>query len=267
MEFEFQDRQKSQDRRSQMSQQTGGNLVDTTDCLEAISVFRCWKNFLFIIVFLCLLLLQGSFLVANLGLVKTNEEVLCDASAAAPADSNAVGGAIKQVSAVIGEIKEAAMQVVGDANQPAKAEEQQVQAKHWFTPSPQQVRGLVRVMNFILIPAACLYCLTMLFALKVSIIGRLGGINHIARAFFLSLIFFVLLLPWQVLFAPMFRGVMFSACELQTVCNVADKGILYWTLFYLRFSGYWLIALLLFLFAQIRSIRWAKATLKRLEVV
>jgi hypothetical protein len=37
--------------------------------------------------------------------------------------------------------------------------------------------------------------------------------------------------------------------------------------FYLRFTGYWLLVLLLLLAAQIRSMRWAKATLRRLEVV
>jgi hypothetical protein len=260
MEFEFQDKQK--DRRSQMSQQTSGNLVDTTDCLEAIGVFRCWKNFLFIVVLLCLLLLQGAFWVTSRGYVETNQQAVCDASAAAGTDANTVG----EAPAVTSDIKKAAKQAVADTNQPAKAEQQQ-QAKHWFTPRPKHIRALVSIVNFILIPAACLYCLTMLFALKVSMIGRLGGINHIARAFFLSLIFFVLLLPWQVLFAPMFKGVMFTACELQSACNVADKGIVHTTLLYSRFTGYWLIALLLLLCAQIRSMRWARATLKRLEVV
>ena len=39
------------------------NLLDTTDCLEAVSVFRGWKNFLFVITFCCLLVLQAAFLI------------------------------------------------------------------------------------------------------------------------------------------------------------------------------------------------------------
>jgi hypothetical protein len=37
--------------------------------------------------------------------------------------------------------------------------------------------------------------------------------------------------------------------------------------FYLRFTGYWLLVMLLLLGAQIRSMRWAKMTLRRLEVI
>ena len=50
------------------------DLIDTTDCLEAIEVFRGWKNFLFVIMISCLLLLQGSFWVVNTGYVKTADE-------------------------------------------------------------------------------------------------------------------------------------------------------------------------------------------------
>ena len=47
------------------------NLLDTTDCLEAVSVFRGWKNFLFVITFFCLLLLQTVFWMA---VVKSSNE-------------------------------------------------------------------------------------------------------------------------------------------------------------------------------------------------
>ncbi|MHC4212509.1 MAG: hypothetical protein ACYSWP_03945, partial [Planctomycetota bacterium] len=47
------------------------NLLDTTDCLEAVSVFRGWKNFLFVITFFSLLLLQSVFWVA---VIKSSNE-------------------------------------------------------------------------------------------------------------------------------------------------------------------------------------------------
>ena len=67
MEFEFEDEPKPEDRRDKMNQESPrlSNLVETTDCLEAISVIRCWKNLLFIIIFLALLLLQVLFLLVS----------------------------------------------------------------------------------------------------------------------------------------------------------------------------------------------------------
>jgi hypothetical protein len=112
----------------------------------------------------------------------------------------------------------------------------------------------------------------MLFSLKVSLLGRLGGINHICRAFFLSLVFLVLLLPWQIPWRKFFAGGLFGAMytpsELRSsFAALKDSGIFYKTFYYLRFSGYWLIALLLLIFSYIRSCRWAKTILRRLEVI
>ncbi|MBN2594218.1 MAG: hypothetical protein JXA81_11985, partial [Sedimentisphaerales bacterium] len=50
------------------------NLLDTTDCLEAVGVFKGWKNFLFVIVLLCLLFLQASFLLVDLGYVEIEQQ-------------------------------------------------------------------------------------------------------------------------------------------------------------------------------------------------
>jgi hypothetical protein len=130
----------------------------------------------------------------------------------------------------------------------------------------KHIAAIVRFLDFILIPCSMLYCLTILFAMKVSLIGRLGGINHIARAFFLSLLFIVLLLPWQLLFSPVFAGAMFTPTELMAACQ-AQKTTLAQVSFYLRFVGYWLLVLLLLLTAQMRSMRWAKSTLRRLDVM
>jgi hypothetical protein len=112
----------------------------------------------------------------------------------------------------------------------------------------------------------------MLFSLKVSLIGRLGGINHISRAFFLSLVFLVFLLPWQIAWRKFFAGELFGAVYtpgdlLSSFAALKDGGLLYKIIYYFRFSGYWLIALLLLIFSYIRSCRWAKTILRRLEVI
>lgn len=249
-----------------------GNLVDTTDCLEAVSVMRCWKNFLFIIIVLALLLLQGTFWIVNIEQFKADRPA-ADADISAP-----VAEVNEPAEKTTDKIKQAAKKVVADINtfvsgepeQPQQAAEPNQPApasiKHWFYPMQKHITAIVRFLNFVLIPCAVLYCLTMLFCLKVSLIGRLGGINHITRAFFLSLLFVVLLLPWQLIFAPVFAGAMFTPSELINACQVQKTPLAYVSMF-LRFTGYWLVVLLLLLLAQIRSMRWARATLRRLEVI
>jgi len=233
------------------------NLVETTDCLEAVNVFKGWKNFFFIIVILCLLLLQGSFWLVNTNCVKTGDDTKSGSPAAAAKDAE--------------EIEEAAKKVTGEPNQPAEAAAQkpeQQQKSSLFEITFERLAGLIRFFNFVLILTAILYCLTMLFSLKVSLLGRLGGINHIARAFFLSLVFVVLVLPWQRFFAGVVVGAMYTPDELLSRCAAArDYHIFDTILHYLRFTGYWLLVLLLLIFSQLSSGRWAKAILRRLEVM
>ena len=229
------------------------NLVDTTDCLEAVNVFKGWKNFFFIIAILCLLLLQVSFWLVETDYVKTGDDAKSGSPAAAVKDTE--------------EIKEAAEKVTGEPNQPTEAAPQQPKSP-LFEITLERLAWVIRFVNFVLILTAILYCLTMLFGLKVSLLGRLGGINHICRAFFLSLAFVVLLLPWQRFFAGVVFGAMYTPDELLSRCAAAEGYRIFGTtLHYLRFTGYWLLVLLLLIFSQLRSGRWSKAILRRLEVV
>ena len=224
------------------------SLVDTTDCLEAVGVFRAWKNAFFVIAIVCLLLLQASFCLVKTGYVT-------------PADDTPAVGVQEQ-------IKKAAEKVTTDPNLPITAAPQQQQKSSIFELTFGRLAWLIRFFNFVLILTAILYCLTMLFVLKVSLLGRLGGINHIARAFFLSLAFAVFLMPWQRFFPDLVFGAMYTPAELQIACAKADNyNIFYTILHYLRFTGYWLLVLLLLIFAQLRSSRWSKAILRRLEVI
>jgi len=246
------------------------NLVDTTDCLEAVSAIKFWKNLLFLIILLGLLIVQGSFLVMNFHLVKSDNVVLGPPAGGLAAESLTVADKIKEAAQQIAADSNAvavepnmqqSLQVGAEPNKPAPVEltiSLRLRAKH--------IAAIVRFLDFILIPCSLLYCLTILFALKVSLIGRLGGINHIARAFFLSLLFVVLLLPWQLLFAPVFAGAMFTPSEMMAACQ-ADKTKLAYVSMILRFSVYWVLVVLLLLAAQMRSMRWAKATLRRLDVM
>jgi hypothetical protein len=258
MEFEFDDEPKKADRSNQMNQDIPrtSNLVDTTDCLEAVGVIRCWKNLLFIIIFLAMLLLQLSFWLESFNLVRPDE-----IPGPVPTASQAVDMKIDVTGPQPQDNINQAAKIAAEPNEPAPKE-----FKLSLQLKTNQLKAIVRFLNFILIPSSILYCLTMLFSMKISLIGRLGGINHIARAFFLSLLFVVLLLPWQILFAPVFAGAMWTSTELINAFAVEKTAFAFFCL-YLRFTGYWLLVLLLLLSSQIRSMRWARATLRRLEVV
>ena len=260
------------------------NLLDTTDCLEAVGVFKGWKNFLFVTVICCMLLLQVLFWVVNLELVSAEDETRppnnTDLPAAENEDKKPAEGLETvriQLADDANQIQEAANHVAPDSNLPpvdtplsGAAKPVKTKGDRLPTIKFKHLAWLIRLLNFVLILAAVLYCLTMLFCLKVSLLGRLGGINHISRAFFLSLLMLVLIFPWQkfFFFVDFLAGAVYSPPELLRSHAAAATGRIFGKIFYYwRFTGYWLLALLLLILSQVRSVRWAKATLRRLEII
>lgn len=227
------------------------SIIDTSDCLEAVDVFRGCKNILFVILLVSLLLLQTAFWLVDIGYVKIQE-------------NSTEGAAVeKQVS------ESAPAQAVADQNKPAmiKADGQ---AKAPANPKIrfEHLSWLIRFLNFLVVPAAVLYCLTLMFGLKISIIGRLGGINHITRAFFLSLLMVILLLPWQRFFWGVVVGAIYTPEDLLNSAAITPANdTLASVLYYMRFTVYWAVVVLLLIFAQIRSGKWARSMLRRLEVM
>jgi hypothetical protein len=306
--------------------QTGPNeLLDTTDCLEAVGVFKGWKNFFFVIIVVCLLLLQACFFIVDRGCIEVGQPVCGDESAGAgqvaapvlevtteiePApdvvllEDETVGDEpTKEVAVEPNEPAEPNQPVAPDEpieadepvepketaepNEPAepnsalwqteptpKAAAQELQRAIGWPPSDflsgmtfEQLTLVIRLVNAVLILTATLYCLTLLFGLKVSMHGRLGGINHISRAFFLSLFMLVLLLPWQRIFGAVVTGAVYTPGELVKWHSAKTDDMFDVILYYLRFSGYGVLILLLLLLSQFRSLRWAKAILRRLEII
>ena len=254
------------------------NLIDTTDCLEAVGVFRGWKNFLFFIVVICLLLLQISFWLVDIGYVETFEKAESESAVVAASGTKQADEVAKEASEETNKIGEAAKKVAGEPEEAAEVvspepQEQQPETKSRFWITFKQLSWLIRFLNFVVVLAAILYCLTMLFSLKVSLLGRLGGINHISRAFFLSLVFLVFLLPWHLPWKVFFGrvvvlGAIYTPEELLSWYGREDEiGIFGAIVYYLRFTGYWLLVSLLLVFSQLRSMRWAKDILRRLEII
>lgn len=240
------------------------DLVETTDCLEAVGVFRGWKNFFFIIVVACLILLQICFWLVNGGYVKAEGRAGSGKAGVATEDKGQVG----EEKVAADEPNQPTKDLSKEPNQPGEAAvREQQQAGSLLGVRFKHLAWGVRFVNFVLVLAAALYCLTILFTLKVSLLGRLGGINHICRAFFLSLVVVVLLLPWQVVFGGVVAGAVYTPDELLSSCAAERCGIFAAVLYYLRFVGYWVLVMLLLIFSQLRSSRWTKATLRRLEVI
>ena len=246
---------KSGEHKMEQNQNMQGKLIDTTDSLEAVGVMRCWKNFLFTIVILGLLLSQLSFWLVNTNIIKTEEQ---------PTEESIVV-ATKNAYVPVIDAEENAIKA-GEVR-PAETKTKKTLAflrKIDF----EELSWLIKFVNFALLLTAFLYCLSMMFILKVSLVGRLGGINHITRAFFLSLTFVVLLFPWQLFFKEVVAGAMYMPGELlEGLKNAKDAGIMGQIYLYLRYCVYWVIVLLLAISSQIRSGRWARASLRRLEVV
>jgi hypothetical protein len=209
-----------------------------SDCLKAAYVFRRWKNLLFVVMLLCLLLLQGSFWLVSTGQVEITENTNTETPVALEADG---------------------MQADRTA---APAEESPSQWLFGFDVTFEYLISVVRITNIILVFTSVLYAMIMYFGLGISFKGGLGGLSHICRALFMALIIFVLLLPWQNFFGAIALGATFTPNELMSWCTTDISDTFGMVLFYLRFTGYWALVMLLLLLAQLRSFRWARATLR-----
>lgn len=244
-------------------------LLETTDCLEAIGTLKSAKNSFFFISLFCLAVLQTIFWITPTKYVTRPGEKSKDSVAPVAAVITKLAAQTENVKVETKTEKiEKAAQVLIDPNAvkadpnavaPKKAADIKIEFSH--------LASAVKVCNYLLAISTVIYSLALLFAMKVSLVGRLGGISHITKAVFLSFIVVVLIFPWQLLFKPVLFGVIYTPAELLTAwdnldkASVAAKG---WIFF--RFSGFWFITLVLLLGAQLRSMRWAKNTLKRLGI-
>jgi hypothetical protein len=224
------------------------SVFETNDSLEAVSVFRTWKNIFFGILLVCLLLTQVAFWLINLKIVTapavSNTAVSSPAAVAAPGVTPSPAGE------------------AGPADTGRTGFFQRLFAGLNF----ERTARTVELVNGILLVAAVLLVASIFFALMVSLVGRLGGLNHISRAFILTLIAVVLLVPWQLLGLNVL-GVTWTPDELIRWLPTKGASLGNAIIFYLRFTGYWVAIMLLVLLSQARSTLWSKSMLRRLEII
>lgn len=170
----------------------------------------------------------------------------------------------KGVSEVTGgEITDPAAVVPMEEEQPSKARQLMAQAKLSYG----WAKGIVKVCNFLILFAAMLYCLILLLCLKISLVGRLGGLFHITKAFLISLLLLLVLVPWQVLLPRVMIGALWRPDELLNGWDRIDDSIFWQVLYFLRFTGMWLLAMVLLFWSRGRFVKWRRATLRRLGVL
>ena len=289
---------------------TKKDMVNTTDCFEAVSAFKSVKNFLFFVILASLLVLQGAFWVKEAGFMK---DVCGPATIVATEDAAAVDGGegvapVKTENATVkatpeeiakkeaAELEEKAKIatetiVEGDvadetpAADNAKAEVEATDEKNaakeavttkrkkpQFAAKLKPCKGcltwMVKTANFLLISAGMLYCLLLLMCIKISLVGKLGGIRHISKAFLFSLFAVIFTLPWQLAFKEVIYGAVYTPAELFAEGGIVmDAAFMSIVGYYLRFVVLWLFVIVLFIIAQSRSVAWAKSTLKRLGML
>jgi len=229
--------------------------------LDTVRMFCGWKNFLFMVIVLCLLIGQASFWLVKAGYVGVENK--------RQANSPAIAGAQTQTSKTAG-------QIVNDPPEAAAAKIEVPVKLPWkanpvaFDITFERVAWLLRVTNHILILASVLYVLAIFFGLTVSLGGRFGGLNHMCAACYFSVIALVILLPWQAAWHPIASGVIYTPSELAGVPGDGRLGpgaaiTLEQVLIYLRFTGYWILAAAVLVLAQSRSGRWSKIAIGKLK--
>ena len=221
------------------------------DAQRAYDTFAAGRNLFFVMILLSLVILIAAFWVVNCGLLDgVLGEMKHDQS---PSLVQRLGGATLIAAAV----------TVSDGTTDSETEDMQTPeddsddagntAGVWAV----LTRILLAVVNAILPFVVVLYAVTIWVGLQLSLTGRLGGLQHNARAFFLSLILLVLVLPWGRIVAFGTWQTLFGYHELASAyVNRPDSGD-GWNMacYYGRFLLLQIVALLAVLGAQIRCVR------------
>ena len=117
--------------------------------------------------------------------------------------------------------------------------------------------------KFVALVTASLLCLTVLFSVKLSLLGRIGGPAGFLGAFYWSLLLLMALVPWQdVLHSAIACGATFNLGQLTDMASSArstwdakDPSVVKQAFYYARFVGYPVLAILMTLVVMIRFSR------------
>ena len=217
------------------------DLYIKKDYVRSLQVIYRWKNFLFVVMTLCFMVLQMSFLLVHYGYIVPGENI------EAPR------------SFIRAEKHPADFTEIGLEKEPKASEHSGSDIKF------EHVTLVINITNTILIFSSLLYSFIMFYGLGASLGGHLGGLVHISRACVYSLIILILLLPWQFVFKYVVLGAVYTPRELSMwhVANITEMPGK--VLLYLRFTGYSILVFILLILAQLQSLLWSRAVTRKLE--
>lgn len=142
------------------------------------------------------------------------------------------------------------------------------------------IKLTLKTVNYLLVFSAVAYCLILLIGMKIALVGHLGGLADSGKAFFISLIVMLLILPWMQMISG---GSDCGACE--RMARISQSGTLFsydelakeytslgedttfarHAIYYGRFVGLWLLTVALLLCGQRRSSRAAEKIALRIS--
>jgi hypothetical protein len=219
------------------------DLFVKKDYVRALQIVYRWKNLLFTLITLCLLVLQMSFLLVHCGYIVPGENDNIEASR----------------NIIRTEKQPANFTERGLEKEPKAGEYSDSEIKF------QYVTLVMNITNTILIFSSVLYSFVMFCGLGASLGGYLGGLVHISRACVYSLIIIILLLPWQFVFKYTVLGAVYTPLEMAMwhVTNITD--MFGKVLLYLRFTGYPILVFILLILAHLQSLLWSRAVTRKLN--
>lgn len=229
----------------------------SSDALEAYNVFRQGKNLFFILLLLGLLIIQTCFWVVDQGLIDSvmpNGENTNMTYMRAPENSG------RAVFIKAAEVKATEVKAADD-----------VVPEYEVSPSSRArlisgfIEGSLSAWNFMVIFVSVLYCLSLLMGVKISLAGGLGGLADLTRAFFLSLVFMVMVIPWWQGLLELDTNLVIFNYE-QLIEAYRNKGSQIDLIFYYgRFTGFWFLGLLFLVVAQSKGHRASRSIILRLS--
>ncbi len=137
------------------------------------------------------------------------------------------------------------------------ADEQAEAADMWY----QTLNWILPATKFIALAAGMLLILTTMFSVKLSLLGRTGGVAGFMGAFFWSILLWVFLIPWQqALHTSVATGALFNIGELiektrPILWGGEPASALERMFYYVRFLAYPLFVILLQLIVQAKFAR------------
>ncbi|MFC1781776.1 DUF6691 family protein [Planctomycetota bacterium] len=232
-----------------------------TDCFEAAQVFCGWKNVFFLILVLCLIVLQTIFWIASDRYIQINKNNNPERAVVFSRNTDSS--------------KQAAIPDQQGTNLSSPANTEYQAREIWYreimgidiTISFELIETIMNIVSILLVSISVVYTLTLYFAMAASFIGKLGGLGHISSAFFLSLVVLILLIPWQIFFGSTISGSIYTLDELEGWFIYNNSDILNTSLIYLRFTGYWALIVILLVSSHFYSRRWTKSIRLRYQQI